>query len=224
MFRFIKAFRKWDKHHRGVSPVIAAILLIGLAVLAGAAVFFIVLPLLSGSADISYSSISATDANEDGKVDTIKLSFTNSGIVAADVSVATGLAGWSVTGPSGGTLTVNPGLTVQVTLTPSSAIYQISPDDTVDFTVSVDGVETLEISATTTATDGKSYANVATVTTITFADLKITDYTTTNWAVSDTSEVDGGYPVYGTDPYADHAGDSNSGIVVRTSDSNDNVY
>ncbi|MHA2104638.1 MAG: archaellin/type IV pilin N-terminal domain-containing protein [Candidatus Hodarchaeales archaeon] len=220
MFRFIKAFRKWDKHHRGVSPVIAAILLIGLAVLAGAAVFFIVLPLLSGSADVAFSSVSATDANDDGKVDTIKLSLSNSGTVAAEVEVATGLSGWSVSSPAGGSTTINPGAIVDVTLRPSSVDDQIGPSDPVDFTVSVDGVETLEISETTAAADGKTYASVATVKSITNADLEITDYSTASWAVTNVNELDTIW--YGTHAYADQAGDTNSGIRVRT-DNNDDV-
>lgn len=195
MFRFIKTFRKWDKHHRGVSPVIAAILLIGLAVLAGAAVFFIVLPLLSGAADVEFSSISATDANDDGLVDTIKLSFTNSGTVAGEISEVdlAGLTGWSVTSPTGGTTDVNPGATAVVTLRPGTVADQIATTGSFSVVVTVAG-EDITVNEDTAASDGKTYSTAATARTVTNSDLLISDYTRSAWISTDSAigDVDEG--------------------------------
>ncbi|OLS24506.1 MAG: hypothetical protein HeimC3_19360 [Candidatus Heimdallarchaeota archaeon LC_3] len=187
MFRFIKTFKKWDKHHKGVSPVIAAILLIGLAVLAGAAVFFIVLPLLAGSSDIAFSSITASDANQDGKVDTIKLSFTNSGTVAGEISEVdlSGMSGWSATNPSGGTADVNPGLTVEVTIRPGTVADQILTTDTIDVVVSVDGTPAFTIDENSQAEDGKTYSSTVTAKAISNADLEIDDYSDAAWSESE---------------------------------------
>ena len=82
------------KKKRAVSPIIAAILLIGLAVLAGAAIFTVVLPMLQSGTDssqvkVDWSGSSTTVAN---RVNSTTISFsitvTNSGNAAFTVKLS----------------------------------------------------------------------------------------------------------------------------------------
>jgi hypothetical protein len=91
MFRFIKLI---NNRYRAVSPVIAAILLIGLAVLAGAAVFFIVIPLLTPTttqANITMSALEISGSVSSGKdnvtLSYFKFSISNAGGAAVTVSI-----------------------------------------------------------------------------------------------------------------------------------------
>jgi hypothetical protein len=214
MFKFIKTFRKWDKHHRGVSPVIAAI--------AGAAVFFIVLPLLSGAADVELSSITATDANDDSLVDTIKLTFTNKGTIAVDITNVdlSSLAGWSVTSPTGSTVAANPGTPVVLTLRPAAVGDQILVTDSLSIGVTIGDAE-FTITQSTSAEDGKSFASDAAVKSISAADLKVTNYDTANWAKTSTdSDVE---LFYGEIDSNRETASGSPGIRFRT-DNNDVSY
>jgi len=87
------------RKRRAVSPILAAILLIGLAVAAGAVLFVVVLPMISGTADVRFVSAVAADRNNDGLLDQITVQINNRG--AAKDTFAEGvisLTGWSTTG------------------------------------------------------------------------------------------------------------------------------
>ncbi|MFQ5981023.1 MAG: archaellin/type IV pilin N-terminal domain-containing protein [Candidatus Heimdallarchaeota archaeon] len=71
---------------RAVSPVVAAILLIGLTVAAGAIVYFIVLPMLSG--DTTADDIEIT-WNENGTSTVLKMYVKNEGSSDVEISAVT---------------------------------------------------------------------------------------------------------------------------------------
>lgn len=77
---FNKLFPKKSDNKRGVSPVIATILLIALTVSAAAIVYFVVVPLLQGRSElVQMSTLDLTDSDEDGKFDTITTDLFNMG-------------------------------------------------------------------------------------------------------------------------------------------------
>jgi len=79
--------QKIMRRTKAVSPVVAAILLIGLVVVAGAAIAFIVLPMLNPPFDaskIAYGAVEKTDASGIREV-TFKITITNSHTAAVTV-------------------------------------------------------------------------------------------------------------------------------------------
>lgn len=72
----MKIAKIWRKR-RAVSPVIAAILLIGLAVAAGAALFLIVLPMIQSSGELSFGSVKFSDTNNTDVNDKVVFTLTN---------------------------------------------------------------------------------------------------------------------------------------------------
>lgn len=74
----MKIAKIWRKR-RAVSPILAAILLIGLAVAAGAVLFIIVLPMIQSSGELSFGSVkfSDTDSPADGDNDKVVFTLTN---------------------------------------------------------------------------------------------------------------------------------------------------
>ncbi|MHA1228586.1 MAG: archaellin/type IV pilin N-terminal domain-containing protein, partial [Candidatus Hodarchaeales archaeon] len=87
------------RRRRAVSPILAAILLIGLAVAAGAVLFVVVLPLISGTADVQFVSAVAADRNSDGLIDQITVQVQNKGSEKDIFSEGTiSLTGWSAAG------------------------------------------------------------------------------------------------------------------------------
>ncbi|MFX1505161.1 MAG: archaellin/type IV pilin N-terminal domain-containing protein [Promethearchaeota archaeon] len=62
---------------RAVSPILAAILLIGLAVAAGAVLFVIVLPMIESSGELKFSSVKFSDIDENGTHDKLVFTLTN---------------------------------------------------------------------------------------------------------------------------------------------------
>lgn len=84
---------------RAVSPVLAAILLIGLAVAAAAVLFVVVLPMIGGTAKVGFVSAVAADRNNDGMLDQITVKVSNSGAATDSFSDGTiTFTGWSTTG------------------------------------------------------------------------------------------------------------------------------
>lgn len=86
---------------RGVSPIIAAILLIGLAVLAGAAIFAVVLPMLQSgttTSDITVNWSGSGNATNTGTKVTFTVTVANAGTAAITGKVsATGVVAGGVT-------------------------------------------------------------------------------------------------------------------------------
>jgi flagellin-like protein len=77
---FNKIFPKRRKNKRGISPVIATILLIALTVTAAAIVYFVVVPLFEGNGElVLMSSWSLTDSDNDGNFDTLEGDLINIG-------------------------------------------------------------------------------------------------------------------------------------------------
>ncbi|NHK32643.1 MAG: type IV pilin [Asgard group archaeon] len=77
---FNKIFPKKSDNKRGVSPVIATILLIALTVSAAAIVYFVIVPLLQGRSElVQMSTLDLTDTDEDNKFDTITTDLLNMG-------------------------------------------------------------------------------------------------------------------------------------------------
>ncbi|MFX0049806.1 MAG: archaellin/type IV pilin N-terminal domain-containing protein [Candidatus Hodarchaeota archaeon] len=72
----MKIAKIWRKR-RAVSPILAAILLIGLAVAAGAVLFVIVLPMIQSSGEFSFSSVKFSDIDTDGNNDKVVFTLTN---------------------------------------------------------------------------------------------------------------------------------------------------
>lgn len=77
---FNKIFPKKGSNKRGVSPVIATILLIALTVTAAAIVYFVVVPLLQGNGElVLMSSWTLSDSDSDGNFDTLQGDLFNIG-------------------------------------------------------------------------------------------------------------------------------------------------
>ncbi len=74
----MKIQRIWRKR-RAVSPILAAILLIGLAVAAGAVLFIVVLPMIQSSGELGFGSVkfSDTDSPADDVNDKVVFTLTN---------------------------------------------------------------------------------------------------------------------------------------------------
>lgn len=71
-----------NKKRRAVSPILAAILLIALAVAAGAAVFLIVLPMIQSPGELEFGDItfSDTDSPTNGLYDKVVFDLSNEGL------------------------------------------------------------------------------------------------------------------------------------------------
>ena len=69
--------RRLIRRRRAVSPILAAILLIGLAVAAGAVLFVVVLPMISSSGELKFGDIALSDLDTDGTNDKIVFTITN---------------------------------------------------------------------------------------------------------------------------------------------------
>ena len=77
---FNKIFPRKKGNKRGVSPVIATILLIALTVSAAAIVYFVVVPLLQGKGEmVQMSGVTLTDSDVDGFYDTATIELFNVG-------------------------------------------------------------------------------------------------------------------------------------------------
>lgn len=87
---FNKIFPRKKGNKRGVSPVIATILLIALTVSAAAIVYFVVVPLLQGKGEmVVMSGVTLTDSDVDGFYDTATIELFNVGtdLVTLDENV-----------------------------------------------------------------------------------------------------------------------------------------
>ncbi len=68
---------KLYRRRRAVSPILAAILLIGLAVAAGAVLFVVVLPMISSSGELYFGKTTLSDIDTDGLNDKLVFTLTN---------------------------------------------------------------------------------------------------------------------------------------------------
>ena len=127
----VKLYRK----KRAVSPILAAILLIGLAVAAGAVLFVVVLPMIGGTAKVDFVDAVAADRNSDGLIDQITVSVQNSGSEADIFSEGViSFTGWSVAG------NVEIGLAAPVSLVfkTTNVAQQVSEVQTLTMTLKFD--------------------------------------------------------------------------------------
>ena len=77
MNKIIRKMRKLRKEIRGVSPVVAVVLLIGLAVFAAAALFFIVQNILTPTGGLSVEVGAWDDTNNNGVYDQVRIGLKN---------------------------------------------------------------------------------------------------------------------------------------------------
>ncbi|MFX0122869.1 MAG: archaellin/type IV pilin N-terminal domain-containing protein [Candidatus Hodarchaeota archaeon] len=68
---------KLIRKKRAVSPILAAILLIGLAVAAGAVLFVVVLPMIQSSGELKFGSVNFSDMDDNGTNDKVVFTLTN---------------------------------------------------------------------------------------------------------------------------------------------------
>lgn len=135
---------------RAVSPVLAAILLIGLAVAAAAVLFVVVLPMIGGTAKVGFVSAVAADRNSDGLLDQITVQVSNSGVAADSFADGTiSLTGWSTTG------NVEIGLAnpVDLIFKTTDVMAQIAEGATFTITLAFDSTADIVITETTTGVD-----------------------------------------------------------------------
>jgi hypothetical protein len=97
----MKIAKVWRKR-RAVSPILAAILLIGLAVAAGAVLFVIVLPMIQSTGELHFSSINFSDFDENGINDKVVFTLTNEesktvSITAIEIQADTGTSWATIT-------------------------------------------------------------------------------------------------------------------------------
>jgi len=142
--------RQIKRKKRGVSPIIAAILLIGLAVLAGAAIYLVVIPMLTPT-----TSSSQVTATMSGTVDTTSnqststtpgavsftLTFGNKGLKEVNVTI-TGVTIAGLTQPGSNSIAVTSGGS---DVTTSGFIVQSG--QTTDVTITVFGSGTVSSGA-----------------------------------------------------------------------------
>lgn len=135
--------RKIKRKKRGVSPIIAAILLIGLAVLAGAAIYVVVLPMLSpstSSSDISATMSGTVDTTSVSGQATFTVSFANKGLKDVNVNITSVTMPYTFTSMkvnSGGSditttgVVVQAGKTVDVTITLTGGTVSVPSGSTI---------------------------------------------------------------------------------------------
>ena len=118
---------------RGVSPVIATVLIISMVVAAGAVVWVIVSNQLDkNSVSLGYSINSSADYNHDGKIDLLDLEITNVGTKATTINYVWN-DGWKVV--PGYNLVLNPKQTGRVLVGSSTIAGQLTPNEKVQFGV-----------------------------------------------------------------------------------------
>ncbi len=87
-----------NKKRQAVSPILAAILLIALAVAAGAAVFLIVLPMIESPGELEFGDITFSDVDANGTYDKVVFDLSNEGlddvVVTAITIEANDGSGW----------------------------------------------------------------------------------------------------------------------------------
>ncbi|MHA1305261.1 MAG: archaellin/type IV pilin N-terminal domain-containing protein, partial [Candidatus Heimdallarchaeaceae archaeon] len=87
---------------KGVSPVIATILILSLTIAATAVVFIVVLPMMRGTPELIIINVNETDANGNGLIDAFSLEIHNLGTEEAEIESinitqeGTTLDGWSL--------------------------------------------------------------------------------------------------------------------------------
>jgi len=165
---------------RAVSPVLAAILLIGLAVAAAAVLFAVVLPMIGGTTKVGFVSAVAADRNNDGMLDQITVKVSNSGAAEDEFSDGTiTFTGWSATG------NVEIGLADPVNL----VFKTTNPDSQVAETASVS--ITLSFDSTSDITITEADIDMDHAAALTDSDMLI-DFTDSYGIVrSNTTELDG---------------------------------
>ncbi|MHA1972342.1 MAG: archaellin/type IV pilin N-terminal domain-containing protein [Candidatus Hodarchaeales archaeon] len=179
------------RRRRAVSPILAAILLIGLAVAAGAVLFVVVLPLISGTADVQFVSAVAADRNSDGLIDQITVQVQNKGSEKDIFSEGTiSLTGWSAAG------NVEIGLANPVSLVfkTTDVTAQVEETASVSITLSFDKSDDISIAETNIDMDHAASLTESDML-MDWQDGKTTRSTTTNTQIylSDTNALHSGF-------------------------------
>jgi len=192
MLRFPKSLRKRD---RAVSPVIAAILLIGLAVTAGAIIVVFAIALIIGFSggitsqlnqiNVTFVSYSGTDRNSDGVIDRITVKVQNAGTNAPTIGTTTQPTGWTC--QTTGTVSQGAKDIIFQTSQPMSQLATESFSISVQFTLA--DATPLTVSVTEASTAAQGNTNAWTPATLSegqmlfdFQDTKMTRSTTTGSA------------------------------------------
>jgi hypothetical protein len=181
----VKMYRK----RRAVSPILAAILLIGLAVAAGAVLFVVVLPLIGGTADVEFVSAVADDRNNDGLLDQITVQVQNSGAEVDSFAEGTiSLTGWS----AAANIEIGLANPVDLVFKTTDVTQQVEETQTLSITLKFDTSADITLAETDVDMDH--------ATTLTDSDMLI-DFTDGFWYAEKTSAgaATGSDTVYSTD-------------------------
>jgi hypothetical protein len=141
--------KKLIQKRRAVSPILAAILLIGLAVTAGAIIIVFVLPMLEGAAAVEFVEAEADDRNMDGLLDKITVEVINEGTLADTLSegtlTTTSFTGASVTWDTTGNVELPLGTPKTLIFTTTEVLEQIEETASVSITLTFDSSEAITL-------------------------------------------------------------------------------
>lgn len=218
--KIIIKFRRMWRKTRAVSPVIAAILLIGLAVLAGSAVTFIVLPFIQGNANLDVSAVTGIDQNGDSRVDRITVNIINSGTSAdtfdLQASSLTGALNWATTTADGTSLSSAEIGGIDIVFETSNVQDQLSTTDS--WTITIGFGTSDDIVITNTDIEVILSAKV-----ITNSNLEISDFTDANWMVTNTGNLYVSHTFNDDDANRESTG-GEPGVIIKTEKKGNNVY
>jgi hypothetical protein len=194
--------KKLIQKRRAVSPILAAILLIGLAVTAGAIIIVFVLPMLEGASNVGFvaGTAVADDVNNDGLLDEVTFQVNNEGTVVDTLSEGTFTAG-TVTWSSLSNIEIPLGTPVDLTFSTDDVTNQITDAASVSIVLSFDsGAEItiteaqIEMDNTATLTDGDMLIDFTDANGVVRSSTAILDQESTG-AVDETHSGNGGFRV-----------------------------
>ncbi|MFX0066882.1 MAG: archaellin/type IV pilin N-terminal domain-containing protein [Candidatus Hermodarchaeota archaeon] len=214
MFRTL---RKLYYKKKGISPVISAILLIGLAVAAGAILIIVVLPLLTPAANVTVQETVVSDRNTDGEIDKILIKLTNSGTAAdkiTEVSI-TGAGNW-ITEAVGTAVAPSTTSLTEVTYEAGGVGDQLEAGEDWQVTITLESGKVLTV-------DHDDESTIGTPATLTESSMLIDFTSGSGKIIKSTSSGDASYE-QGASAGADATYSNNPGFSMRTDTSTNDVY
>ncbi|MFX0090115.1 MAG: hypothetical protein ACFFBD_00010 [Candidatus Hodarchaeota archaeon] len=150
----IGTLKKLYNRKRAISPVISAILLIGLAVAAGAILIVVVIPLLTPAPNVILSEAVGIDRNADGDMDKLTIKLANQGTASDTLSAidAPEFAGWTAPAPNTEIPVSTTGLT-ELVWECTDADEQIGPTITWSVTLTLGSGNVIDINHDDETTD-----------------------------------------------------------------------
>lgn len=200
--------KKLIQKRRAVSPILAAILLIGLAVTAGAIIIVFVLPMLEGASNVEFVEAEADDRNLDGLLDKITVTVSNKGTLVDTLAEGT-LTSGGITWTTAGNVEIPLANPVELEFLTTDVNEQLDESATVSLTLTFDSSEAITI------TDANIDMDQAAV-------LTNSDYIgdASDWIRSTTA---GGAAIVTTDAaIATHSGDA--GVHIQIDTDGDNYF